>query len=244
MNTSESVNELFTALAKAQGEVKQPSKNATNPHFKSSYSTLDAIQDVSRVPFQKNNLSVLDSLESEGDEYFCESRLCHSSGQWALKKMKLILFKKDMQGIGSAYTYARRYNLMGFLNVFGDEDDDGNAASIPPGQKSSPPSNTPQSSHVKKPPIPKKVPDNFAPAPKEYIEKINGLCAEKQIPEGSLHYLIKTGYGELPHTVKTWQAIEIGNLLANEDTTEGSLLAFAQRKVSERASQEILKGNK
>jgi hypothetical protein len=34
MNTSETINEIAAALSKAQGEVKNPSFNRVNPHFK------------------------------------------------------------------------------------------------------------------------------------------------------------------------------------------------------------------
>ena len=37
MNTSENIELIATALAKAQGEVANPVFNKTNPHFKSSY---------------------------------------------------------------------------------------------------------------------------------------------------------------------------------------------------------------
>jgi hypothetical protein len=38
--------------------------------------------------------------------------------------------KPDAQGMGSAATYARRYALMAVAGVVGDDDDDGNAASV------------------------------------------------------------------------------------------------------------------
>ena len=40
----------------------------------------------------------------------------------------LVLAKNDMQGLGSAITYARRYGIMSILNL-PTEDDDGNEAS-------------------------------------------------------------------------------------------------------------------
>jgi hypothetical protein len=42
-------------------------------------------------------------------------------------RVPLIVGKNDMQGYGSAVTYARRYGLMGMAGV-APEDDDGNAA--------------------------------------------------------------------------------------------------------------------
>jgi hypothetical protein len=42
-------------------------------------------------------------------------------------KVPLILSKNDMQGLGSAITYARRYGLVSMLGII-QEDDDGNKA--------------------------------------------------------------------------------------------------------------------
>jgi len=53
----------------------------------------------------------------------------------------LVLAKNDMQGMGSAITYARRYGIMSLLNIPA-EDDDGNEAS----RSSGPPKGQAQSS--------------------------------------------------------------------------------------------------
>jgi hypothetical protein len=42
--------------------------------------------------------------------------------------MPLILPQSDMQGVGSALTYSRRYALCSVMNLVADEDDDGQAA--------------------------------------------------------------------------------------------------------------------
>jgi hypothetical protein len=49
--------------------------------------------------------------------------------------LPLIVNKRDMQGLGSALTYARRYGLMAMAGISAD-DDDGNAAAkaAPPAQ--------------------------------------------------------------------------------------------------------------
>jgi hypothetical protein len=50
------------------------------------------------------------------------------SGEAVSDTMPLLLGKDDMQGFGSAVTYARRYALCAVLGLVADEDDDGNAA--------------------------------------------------------------------------------------------------------------------
>jgi hypothetical protein len=54
--------------------------------------------------------------------------LLHKSGQMLQATLPMPAAKQDAQGLGSAATYARRYQLMAMAGVVGDEDDDGNAA--------------------------------------------------------------------------------------------------------------------
>jgi hypothetical protein len=62
--------------------------------------------------------------------------LLHVSGEELRSRVPLIIGKPDMQGFGSAVTYARRYGLMAMAGI-APEDDDGNAAAASP--KKSPP---------------------------------------------------------------------------------------------------------
>ena len=57
-----------------------------------------------------------------------ETILGHISGETLKCRVPLIVQKNDMQGYGSAVTYARRYGLMSMAGI-APEDDDGNAAS-------------------------------------------------------------------------------------------------------------------
>lgn len=111
-------------------------KDSTNPHYKSRYADLASIWEACCAPLADNQLAVVQNIISEkidGNldecEMFLETKLIHSSGQWFSSKMKLILgFKKDMQALGSALTYARRYSLAALVGVVQD-DDDGNSCS-------------------------------------------------------------------------------------------------------------------
>jgi len=59
-------------------------------------------------------------------------RLSHApSGEKDEDTMLLILPQSDMQGIGSALTYSRRYALCSAMNIVADDDDDGQAAKAP-----------------------------------------------------------------------------------------------------------------
>lgn len=135
MKTSESINEISAALAKAQGEMTNALKDKANPFFKSTYADLASVLDACKQPLSKNGLSVVQVHDMlEDGTMILVTRLCHSSGQWVEGRMPMYPTKKDSQGIGSASTYCRRYALAAMVGI-GSEDDDGNAACRPVPQK-------------------------------------------------------------------------------------------------------------
>ena len=127
---SGSITKLAVALAKAQGEMKNPPKDSINPHFKSKYADLATVRDTVMPTLNKNGLSVL-QLPCECDGVpALTTLLMHDSGEWVETTIQL-RGKMDPQGVGSALTYMRRYTLQSIAGVAADEDDDGNAASRP-----------------------------------------------------------------------------------------------------------------
>lgn len=128
MKTSEQINEIATALAKAQAEIKNPTKDSVNPHFKSRYVDLASGIDAVRAVLSKNGISIIQAPTVENMLITLETRLAHSSGQWISCTYPVIQFPARQQEIGSAITYARRYSLFGLVGIAGDDDDDGNEA--------------------------------------------------------------------------------------------------------------------
>lgn len=127
---SESIKELATALAKAQGQMKPATKSADNPYFKSKYADLPAVWEAARKALADNGLSVVQSTDCEGDAMYIVTMLCHSSGEWIKGRYPVKPIKADPQSVGSAITYARRYAFCAIVGVTAeDEDDDGNLAS-------------------------------------------------------------------------------------------------------------------
>lgn len=131
------LNELFSALSRAQGNVENAKKLSKNPHFKSNYADLATIWDVIREPFTTEGLSVLQMpCEAPIGSVGLTTRLCHKSGQFVSDNFFLPL--KDAsnpQQAGSAFTYMKRYALLGVAGI-ASEDDDGNTAAgrqNPPG---------------------------------------------------------------------------------------------------------------
>ena len=127
METSDQLDKLFTALATAQGSIESAKKDAVNPFFKSHYATLDSIWNAVRKPLSINELSVIQVPTKDQSGLKLITRLCHSSGQWMEGIFEIRPAKDDIQGIGSALTYARRYALAAMVGVTADEDDDGNS---------------------------------------------------------------------------------------------------------------------
>jgi hypothetical protein len=151
MQTSESINELATALAKAQGEITGALKDSANPFFSSKYADLASCWDACRGPLSANGLSIVQvpergkpvtiewetknektgevsNFKVDTEELIVVTTLYHSSGQWIRSELPMIPRDASPQGIGSALTYGRRYGLTAMVGV-AQTDDDGNQAS-------------------------------------------------------------------------------------------------------------------
>ena len=50
LETSEQLNELFTALSRAQGEIRPALKDRENPHLRSKYADLGSVWEACRIP--------------------------------------------------------------------------------------------------------------------------------------------------------------------------------------------------
>lgn len=150
MNTSDDINELAAALAKAQGEMEGALKDSANPFFKSKYADLSSVWTACRAPLSKYGLSVAQFPKTEyqgtpepyewtskmgetryGVRAICLvsvlTRLSHASGQWMEDSLSAMLPTGDPQSVGSAISYLRRYALQSVAGV-APEDDDGEAA--------------------------------------------------------------------------------------------------------------------
>ena len=132
MLQSESVKELNTALAKAQGELFAAKKDSINPHFKSKYADLASVWEACREALSSNGLSVTQMpAEFQNNVMTLVTRISHSSGEWLEQTMTCPVGKPDPQGIGSCLTYMRRYALAAVVGVYQDDDDANNASYAP-----------------------------------------------------------------------------------------------------------------
>jgi hypothetical protein len=129
MKRSESIKEIATALAKAQGQMESAKKDSSNPFFKSKYSDLASVVEAVKKPFSDNGISYVQfPLSNEKNEVGVETMIMHSSGEWLMgEPLFLPVAKNDAQAYGSAMTYAKRYSLQAAAGL-PSEDDDGNGA--------------------------------------------------------------------------------------------------------------------
>jgi len=124
MKTSEQLNELFSALSKAQESIKNAQKEGYNPMFRSNYTTVTSVLDAVR-PAYVLGISIMQMPEMDK----LITRVGHSSGQWLEIETPLFVGEpkgmSKMQAYGNAVTYARRYALVSLFGI-GQEDNDGN----------------------------------------------------------------------------------------------------------------------
>ena len=118
---------IAAALAKAQAEMGKAIKESANPAFRSKYADLGNVMDACLPALNKHNIAVIQPIVSDVDGRFVKTILIHESGETLECAVPLIVGKNDMQGLGSAITYGRRYGLMSMAGI-APEDDDGNAA--------------------------------------------------------------------------------------------------------------------
>ena len=123
MKSSELINELATALCKAQAVMGGAVKGAANPFFKSKYANLSDVMQVIKNPFMIHGLSYVQfPISTENSVGVC-TRLMHTSGQWLEQEFLLPMVKKDPQAGGSCITYARRYGLAAMAGIPQVDDD-------------------------------------------------------------------------------------------------------------------------
>jgi hypothetical protein len=122
------MKQIATALLKAQSEMSNPKKGATNPFFKSKYADLNAIREAVIPVLNSNGISVLQPIVHTDGKNFVKTILLHESGE-LMHSLTEIVYNKlnDAQAQGSGISYARRYALQSFVCV-GADDDDGQKA--------------------------------------------------------------------------------------------------------------------
>lgn len=125
MKKSDSILEIVKVLSKAQGQFKVAVFDKKNPHFKSSYASLESVHNAIREGLALNGLAIAHLIE-DGKML---TTLFHESGEWIGCELVLPVGLSPQQ-LGSALTYFRRYSICCLLAIPSGEDDDGNSAEV------------------------------------------------------------------------------------------------------------------
>ena len=149
MSQSEQTDQIWAALAIAQGTMKNAAFDAVNPHFKNKYASLASVVDATREALSKNGLAlthttdVLQRLDHTGsgevyiEKEYLVTTLGHKSGQW-ISSRRTVPQGMKAQEYGAWLTYNRRYALCAMVGISADEDDDGNIAQASNGKRENP----------------------------------------------------------------------------------------------------------
>ena len=133
---------IYEKLLKFQQQNITLSKDGTNPHFKSSYVTLNEVLAKVKGPLNELGIVIMQIPEKDG----LRTRLI-DTGKYIDKNTETVregyagqidyvecfmpyVEATTAQKLGSNNTYNRRYSLVTLLGLE-DEDDDGNVASAP-----------------------------------------------------------------------------------------------------------------
>jgi len=112
--------EIFSALVAFSALDVQVVKNKTNPHFKNKYADLQEILEKVKKPLASCGLALYQSVRGENTLI---TKLVHISGE-SLEEIFTFKDASNMQGLGSAITYAKRYQICAMLGLAADDDDD------------------------------------------------------------------------------------------------------------------------
>nr|DAU08314.1 MAG TPA: ERF superfamily protein [Caudoviricetes sp.] len=126
MKLSEKFDEILPALHKARSQFVKVKKDRQNSHLKNKYATLDSVLDAITPALTENELMIMQDMianDEGGVKIRVETTVIHVSGQWCKLYAEIPIVKNDPQGVGSAFTYARRYALAAAFGLSQADDD-------------------------------------------------------------------------------------------------------------------------
>lgn len=124
MSSQTIAQKLLTVQKKIGGAVK----SSDNPYFKSKYADLNSVLDVAKTALNDVGIFISQSPgANEFGKYLETSLIDAESGQQINGRVFFSGAEGDMQKIGAAITYARRFGLKSLL-AMEDIDDDGETA--------------------------------------------------------------------------------------------------------------------
>lgn len=119
---------LSLQLMKVQTKIGAVTKSANNPHFRSKYADLNEVLDVAKEALNSEGVFIAQGCDFDSAGKFLQTSLIHGdSGESLTGKVYLVGCEENMQKMGAAITYARRFGLVSLL-ALESTDDDGETA--------------------------------------------------------------------------------------------------------------------
>lgn len=106
-----------------QSSLESAIKNSANPFLKNKYADIQEVLDKVKSAFHQNNFIIVQEGGADDHGEFIDTKLVHVSGNQFNCKIYLQYKKGDMQSLGGAITYARRYGLLSVTGIPVDDDD-------------------------------------------------------------------------------------------------------------------------
>ena len=126
---SDEIDELAGAMAKAQGEMTNGSKDKQGYGYK--YMELGTLIDIARPALAKAGIAIIQShelIKGAAPSVVTHTTMMHQSGQWHKSSIELPIKVmpqlSQAQMIGVNCTYGRRYSLQSLCLIASEEDTD------------------------------------------------------------------------------------------------------------------------
>lgn len=160
-SSSPELKQHTAALVRVHKKMETIARTKQNPHFRSKYADLATIcNELVGLLTEEGFAMPTYHTGWYGTEmgWCCLGILKHDSGEWTSTLVPLINLPRktkdgeqppDMQGLGSAKTYAKRYALLDLVGAWvGEDDDDGNRSAGRPAEPQAKPQATKASNHL------------------------------------------------------------------------------------------------
>lgn len=119
---------LSKKLLSVQQTIRAVTKSADNPHFRSKYADLNEVLEVSKKALNESGIFIAQAPGKDSYGQFVETSLINAEdGQQISGRVYFSGNEDNLQKIGAAITYARRFGLKSLL-AMEDTDDDGETA--------------------------------------------------------------------------------------------------------------------
>lgn len=136
---SEKIDEIATALSKAQGQLESAKKGTEGYGY--NYSDLASVISTAKPVLSSNGLAIVQLTGNSGDKMQITTILTHSSGQYFKSVFAMSLV--DMKGVniaqkaGATLSYMRRYAYQSIIGM-SSEDSDASSKGFSSGKKAAP----------------------------------------------------------------------------------------------------------